>query len=55
MITNVSEGKVTTVIPISCKETHISFEAGALHAGNYTYSLVVDGVVLGTKQMTLVK
>lgn len=55
LISNVGEGKVITVVPISCEETHISFDAGELASGTYTYSLIVDGVVIGTKQMVLTK
>ena len=55
LISNVGEGKVITAVPISCEETHISFDAGELASGTYTYSLIVDGVVIGTKQMVLTK
>ena len=55
LISNVGEGKVITAVPISCEETHISFDAGELASGTYTYSLIVDGVVIGTKQMVLIK
>ncbi len=55
MITSISEGKVITVIPISCTETHISFEAGQLASGTYTYSLIVDGRIISTKEMILTK
>ncbi|MFI5170875.1 MAG: tail fiber domain-containing protein [Chitinophagales bacterium] len=55
MIINTSEGKVITIIPISCNETHISFEAGQIASGNYTYTLIVDGNIIGTKTMILAK
>ena len=55
MITETGAGKVITVIPVSCNETHVLIESAALASGTYTYSLYVDGVVVDTKQMVLVK
>lgn len=55
MITDASAGKIITVIPISCNETHISIEAGQLSPGTYTYTLYVDGKAITTKQMILVR
>ena len=33
----------------------ISIEGGELDAGMYMYSLVTDGIIVGTKQMLLTK
>lgn len=55
MILNAAEGKVITVIPITCSETHISIDAGTLASGTYTYSLIVDGKIIATKQMVIAK
>ena len=55
MITSSAEGKVITVIPVSCDENHISIDGGQLTTGTYTYSLIVDGVTISTRQMILTK
>src|SRR4029077_15222591 len=48
-----STGKIVRTIPVSCKETQLSLEAGALPNGIYSYSLVVDGITVETRQMIL--
>ena len=48
-------GKIVRAIPISCKETQLSLEAGTLAHGVYSYSLIVDGITVDTKQMILAK
>jgi hypothetical protein len=50
-----STGKIVRTIPVSCKETQLSLEAGALPNGIYSYSLVVDGITVETRQMILAK
>jgi hypothetical protein len=50
-----STGKILRAIPVSCKETQLSLEAGTLAAGGYSYSLIVDGRTVETKQMVLTK
>jgi hypothetical protein len=50
-----STGKIVRAIPVSCKETQLSLEAGILAAGVYSYSLVVDGRTVDMKQMVLTK
>jgi trimeric autotransporter adhesin len=48
-------GKIIRAIPVSCRETQLALEAGALIPGSYSYSLIVDNVTMDTKQMILVK
>jgi trimeric autotransporter adhesin len=48
-------GKINRAIPVSCRETQLALEAGVLVPGIYSYSLLVDGVTVDTKQMVLVK
>ncbi len=48
-----STGSVLRAIPVSCKETQLSLEAGTLAPGVYTYSLSVDGITVDTKRMIL--
>lgn len=48
-----SSGKIVRAVPVSCKETHLSLEAGTLAPGVYTYSLSVDGITVDTKRMIL--
>ncbi len=55
MITNTSTSEVISVIPISCNEDHVSIDAGTLASGTYTYTLYVDGKMINTKQMELLK
>ncbi len=55
MITDAVYGKVISVIPISCDETHVSVDAGTLASGVYSYTLIVNGVVIETKEMVLSK
>ena len=54
VITEVT-GKIVRAIPVSCKETQLALEAGLLAPAAYSYSLVVDGITVDTKQMVLVK
>lgn len=55
IIITASTGKIVRAIPVSCKETQLSLEAGALAAGVYSYSLIVDGITVETRQMILSK
>ncbi|MBC8045265.1 MAG: tail fiber domain-containing protein [Fimbriimonadaceae bacterium] len=55
MIIDISHGKIITVLPVSCEQTYISFEADQLTGGAYTYSLIVDGNVVASKEMVLAK
>jgi hypothetical protein len=55
MITNTSTSEVINVIPISCNQDHLSIDAGTLASGTYSYTLYVDGKVIGTKNMVLQK
>jgi len=50
-----STGKIVRAIPVSCRETQLSLEAGTLAAGVYSYSMVVDGITIETRQMILAK
>lgn len=55
VISEFATGRMITVIPVSCSETHAMIEAGSLANGSYIYSLYVDGKVIDTKQMELLK
>lgn len=49
-------GKVLKNVVIQMRgEGQIELQANALSAGSYTYSLVLDGMILDTKQMVLTK
>jgi trimeric autotransporter adhesin len=54
-IVETATGKIIHLIPVSCTETQLSFDAGSLASGNYSYSLYVDGKLVETKQMMLTK
>ena len=55
MIANTSTSEMISVIPISCNEDHVSIDAGTLAGGSYSYTLYVDGKLIDTKQMVLLK
>lgn len=55
MITNTATAEVVSVIPVACNEDHLSLDAGTFAAGNYAYTLYVDGKIIATKQMELVR
>ncbi|MGB3075243.1 MAG: tail fiber domain-containing protein, partial [Chitinophagales bacterium] len=55
VISEAATGRIITAIPTSCNETHVLFESATLDAGNYIYSLFVDGKAIDTKQMQLFK
>ena len=55
MITNTSTSEVISVIPISCKEDHLSIDAGILAGGAYSYTLFVDGKMIATRGMIIQK
>jgi len=48
-------GRIIKAIPVSCAETHLAIDAGTLVSGTYSYSLYVDGKIVDTKQMVMVK
>jgi hypothetical protein len=54
-IVETATGKIIHLIPVSCTETQLSFDAGSLASGDYSYSLYVDGKLVETKQMVLAK
>lgn len=55
IISDIASGRVITVIPLSCSETHLTIDAGNLVSGIYTYSLYVNSVLIDTKQMVIAK
>lgn len=55
MITESATSRVVVVIPITCNETHLQIDAGKLSGGTYSYSLYVDGILIQTKQMAIVR
>lgn len=55
MVSDIGNGRVVTAIPLDCNETHITFEAAMLPSGTYSYSLIVDGEIVGTREMLLTK
>lgn len=54
-ISETATGKIVKLVPVSCTQTQLSLDAGTLSAGNYSYSLYVDGRLVETKQMVLTK
>ena len=54
-IAEISTGKIVRAIPIACGETQLTIEEGILAAGTYSYSLIVNGSVIDTKEMTLIR
>jgi trimeric autotransporter adhesin len=54
-IVETATGRIIHLIPVSCTETELSFDAGSLASGDYSYSLYVDGKLVETKQMVLTK
>ena len=55
MIVESSTSRVVTVLPISCNETHISLDAGSLASGSYSYSLYVNGSLIDTRSMVILR
>jgi hypothetical protein len=55
MIVETGTSRVVTVIPITCDETDVQVDAGTLASGTYSYSLYVDGKLIDTKNMELLK
>jgi len=55
VITETETGKLVNAIPVSCKETNLSIEAGSIATGTYVYSLYIDGKLIDTKKMVLTK
>lgn len=55
MIVDVASQLVVSVIPVTCNQSHLQLDAGNLNSGSYTYSLYVNGKLVDTKQMIIVK
>src|SRR4029077_18419764 len=55
VITEVATGKFVNAIPVSCKETNLSIEAGSIATGTYAYALYIDGKLIDIKKMVLTK
>lgn len=55
VVTDVTTGRVVSAIPVTPEETFITFESGDLDAGTYFYSLYVNGKVMETKKMQVLK
>lgn len=53
MITEVSTAKLVRLVPVSCKETQLTIDAGTLAPGTYTYTLYIDGQAFDSKQMMI--
>lgn len=53
LFTEISTGRIVRVIPVSCGETQLSIDAGMLSSGTYSYSLIVDGELVATRQMVI--
>ncbi len=51
----ISTGRIARVIPVSCGETQLDIEAGLLSGGTYSYTLIVNGNTIATKQMVIAK
>jgi hypothetical protein len=55
VISETATGKIVIAVPVSCHETNLVIKAGKLAAGSYSYSLFVDGKVIGARQMVLTR
>ncbi|HYV93848.1 MAG TPA: tail fiber domain-containing protein, partial [Chitinophagales bacterium] len=55
VVSETSTGRIITAIPVSCMETHVTIESSTLASGSYTYTLYVDGKVIDTRRMELLK
>lgn len=56
VVTETSSGKIIKTIPVAKGASQVTFDAGLLPVnGTYTYSLMVDGKKIGSKQMILLK
>lgn len=55
IISEAGTGKIVKTIPVSCNETQIAIDAGTLSIGSYSYSLFINGELVDSKQMILVK
>ena len=55
IIAESATGKIISSIPVSCSEKQISVDAKLMSAGNYIYSLFVDGKLVDVKNMVVVK
>lgn len=51
LITESTSGRAVKAIQLSCSDTQLMLEAGALSAGSYIYSLFVDGIMIDSKRM----
>jgi hypothetical protein len=55
VITNITTGQSIRAIPVSSSETQLNLDASKLPSGNYAYSLYIDGKVVDTKKMVMVR
>ena len=55
IIAESATGKIISSTPVSCSEKQISVDAKLMSAGNYIYSLVVDGKLVDVKSMVVMK
>ncbi|HNV99289.1 MAG TPA: tail fiber domain-containing protein [Chitinophagales bacterium] len=53
IFTETSTGRIVRAIPVTCGETQLSIEAGMLTSGTYTYTLLVNGTVVASRQMVI--
>lgn len=54
VIMETASDKIVKTFSLSCKDSQITVDSNMLQAGNYTYSLVIDGKIASTKQMVIV-
>ncbi len=55
IIAEAATGKIISSIPVTSSDTQISVDAKSMSAGNYIYSLFVDGKLVDVKNMVLIK
>lgn len=48
-------GRTVKIIPVACNQSQLTIEGGTLTSGSYSYTLIVDGKSVDTKQMILTK
>ena len=55
VINETASGETVKSIPVSCSQSQITLDASPFLSGSYSYSLIVSGKLVETKQMVLAK
>ncbi|HXL55434.1 MAG TPA: hypothetical protein VN958_04200, partial [Chitinophagaceae bacterium] len=53
LITATASGKIIRTIPVAIDASQVTLETGSLASGAYTYSLLINGKKVDTKQMLI--